>query len=99
MSDNRRQQLNVRSEIKPGKITVKIIDEEVGIRRIERVKAIRIQSDEYVLLMMEDYSPTLGEIEGKITFITAEDEIIYDKVKGFYRLSGNEFSFVIREKE
>ena len=78
-----------------GRITVRIIDEGTGIREIKKVHAVRIQSKDYVLLIMDDYAPTLGEINGRMAILTEDNEEIYDSVRGFYRLKDNEFTFVI----
>lgn len=98
MSDKKKELRFVQAEPRRGRITVNILDEDQGLRKIEFVRAVRILSEEYVLLMMDDYSPTLGEVDGKVAFLTADDEITYDHIKGFYRLQNNEFTLVIKEK-
>lgn len=84
------------AERKLGKMTVKIIDEENGLSVINNVRAVRIRDDEYVLLIMEDYSATLGEVNGTIAFVTNSDEVKLGDVKGFYRLRNNEFTLILR---
>ena len=81
-----------------GRITARIIDESTGIREIKKVHAVRIQSKDYVLLVMDDYSPTLGDIEGRVAILTEDNEEVYESIKGFYRLKDNEFTLVINEK-
>ena len=80
---------------KKGRITVRIIEEATGIREIKKVQAVRIQSKDYVLLIMDDYAPTLGEIDGRMAVLTEDNEELFDSVKGFYRLKDNEFTLVI----
>lgn len=64
---------------------------------IENVKIIRIKSDYCNLLIMKDYWPVVGEINGKIS-IEADKSITYDNIKGFYSLSHNVFHLIIKEK-
>lgn len=82
-----------------GSITARIIDYDTGMKVLQNIKAVRIQSKEYVLLIMEDYVPTIGEIDGKITFLTADDEIVYQDVKGFYKHQYNEFTVLLEQDD
>lgn len=69
-----------------------------GMKIIKDVKIIRIKSDDYNLLIMKDYMPILGDIDGEISFQTDDDNISYDKVKAFYMLKDNEFNLIIRQE-
>ena len=80
-----------------GTITARVIDYVNGIKVIQNIKAVRIKSKGYVLLIMEDYVPTLGRIEGKIVFLTDEEEYVYENVNGFYKHQYNEFTVLIEE--
>lgn len=82
-----------------GSITARVIDYQKGMNVIQNIRGIRIQSADYVLLIMEDYVPTIGKIDGKLVFLTMEDEIVYENVKGFYKHQYNEFTVLIEEKE
>ena len=42
----------------------------------DNVSAIRIKTEKYGLLIMEDYSPLLGEMEGDFSVLTDTDEIV-----------------------
>ena len=81
-----------------GKITARIMDEEHGLLILESVSAVRIRSKNYVLLMMNDYLPSLGEIDGDVYFITRENETVYKGIKGFYKNQHNEFTLLITGK-
>ena len=80
-----------------GKLTVKIIDEESGLRVIENVRSVRIRDKEYVLLIMDEYSATIGEINGEVAILTRNDEIKLEDVKGFYRLRNNELTLILHD--
>lgn len=82
-----------------GSITARIIDYEAGMKVLQNIRGIRIQSKEYGLLIMEDYMPTLGKVEGKIVFLTRDDEVTYENVTGFYKHQYNEFTILMETKE
>lgn len=76
-------------------IIIRIISDKEGLKVLTDVIAIRLKSDKYHLLIMADYVPTLGEINGDITFITNKEEIKFENIKGFYKLQHNEFTLLI----
>ena len=45
---------------------VKIFSLKNGYEYYDKVKAIRIKSKEYNLLIMKDYMPLIGKIEGEL---------------------------------
>ena len=71
--------------------------ENIQMDKIENVKIIRVKSEEYNLLIMKDYWPVVGEINGKVT-IEADENYTYDNINGFYTLSHNVFHLIIKEK-
>jgi len=68
----------------------------INMKVIENVRIIRVKSDKYNLLIMKDYWPVVGEINGKIV-IEAEESITYDNLMGFFALSHNVFHLIIKE--
>ncbi len=79
-------------------LKVIVLDSEtIEMKEIDNVKVIRIKSDFCNLLIMKDYWPVVGEIDGKIS-IEADESIVYDNIKGFYSLSHNIFHLIIQEK-
>ena len=80
-----------------GKIRARIIDAENGLRMLSRVSAVRVKSKGYNLLIMDDYMPALGRIDGSITFLTAEEELRMENIRGFYKHQHNEFTLLIEE--
>lgn len=78
-------------------LKVIILDsKEIAMKEIENVKIIRVKSDKYNLLIMKDYWPVVGEINGKIV-IEAEESITYENIVGFFSLSHNVFHLIIKE--
>ena len=73
-------------------------NDSVKMSEINNAKIIRIKDKNYNILIMKDYWPVLGEVEGSVQ-IEAEESLILNGIKGFYSLSHNVFHLIIREKE
>lgn len=78
-------------------LKVIILDSGIEIEEIENVKIIRIKSDNYSLLILKDYWPVVGEINGSIS-IEGERNTKYENINGFYSLSRNLFYLIIKDK-
>ena len=76
-------------------LKVIILDSGIEIEEIENVKIIRIKSDNYSLLILKDYWPVVGEINGSIS-IEGERNTKYENINGFYSLSRNLFYLIIK---
>jgi hypothetical protein len=70
--------------------------ENIQMDVIKDVKIIRIKSAEYNLLIMKDYWPVVGEINGKVT-IEADENYSYENINGFFTVSHNVFHLIIKE--
>ena len=62
-------------------IKVRIFDLSKGLIEYEHIKVIRIVSKDYNLLIMQDYLPIIGEIEGSIDIKNEEIELNYKDIK------------------
>ena len=78
-------------------IKVRIFDIENGLREYEDIKIIRIISKDYNLLIMKDYLPIIGEIEGSVDIKNDEVNLSFKDIKAFYMNSNNEFNLMIKE--
>ena len=78
-------------------IKVRIFDIENGLREYKDIKIIRIISKDYNLLIMKDYLPIIGEIEGSVDIKNAEVNLSFKDIKAFYMNSNNEFNLMIKE--
>ncbi len=81
-----------------GSIHARVIDEEKGLRLITGVSVVRVRSKEYNLLIMEDYLPALGKVDGSVTFLTRDEEYHLEGVKGFYKHQHNEFTLLLEKQ-
>lgn len=78
-------------------IKVRIFDIENGLREYPDIKIIRIISKDYNLLIMKDYLPIIGEIEGSVDIKNDEVNLSFKDIKAFYMNSNNEFNLMIKE--
>lgn len=80
-----------------GRIKARILDAESGLRELTNVYAVRIHSRKFYALIMNDYLPTLGKVEGSVTFLSKEGELPYRGIRGFYKHQHNEFTLLIED--
>lgn len=78
-------------------IRVRIFDLSKGLVEYENIKVIRIISKDYNLLIMQDYLPIIGEIEGSVDIKNEDIELNYKNIKAFYMNSNNVFNLMIKE--
>lgn len=78
-------------------IRVRIFSLSKGLEIMEDVKTIRIKSADYNLLIMPDYMPILGEVQGNIDFENKEESKSLENIDGYYINTNNEFSLIVRE--
>ncbi len=64
---------------------------------LENLKFIRIKSSKYNLLVMRDYMPNIGEVDGDVTFEGEDGVREFLNIKGFYMHKKNEFELLIKE--
>lgn len=64
-------------------IKVRIFDIENGLREYKDIKIIRIISKDYNLLIMKDYLPIIGEIEGNVDIKNDEVNLSFKDINGF----------------
>ncbi len=80
-------------------IKVRIFDLDKGLTEYEHIKIVRIISKNYNLLIMEDYLPIIGEIEGSVDIKGDGIDISFPKIRAFYMNSANVFNLMIKEVE
>ena len=78
-------------------IKVKVFDIRNGMRVYDNIKIIRIISKDYNLLIMKDYLPIIGEIEGSVDIKNDEINLSFKDIKAFYMNSENVFNLMIKE--
>ena len=78
---------------------VRIFDLDKGLIEYEHIKVIRIISKDYNLLIMEDYLPIIGEVDGSIDIKGEDIDLSFPKIEAFYMNSNNIFNLMIKEVE
>lgn len=84
-------------ELKNTEMMVRVFSLD-GLKEYDDVKIVRIISKDYNLLIMKDYLPIIGEIDGSVDIKSDKEEESYKNIKAFYMNSNNEFNLMIREK-
>ena len=66
-----------------GKITATVLGIDEGFQKFEQVDMIRIKSEKYTLLIMDDYMPVIGRIDGMVEIVSGEDTRSFQPIHGF----------------
>ena len=80
-----------------GKITATVLGINEGFQKFEQVDMIRIKSEKYTLLIMDDYMPVIGRIDGMVEIVSGEDTRSFQPIHGFYTHRKNTFELLIKE--
>ena len=80
-----------------GKITATVLGIDEGFQKFEQVDMIRIKSEKYTLLIIDDYMPVIGRIDGMVEIVSGEDTRSFQPVHGFYTHRKNTFELLIKE--
>lgn len=78
-------------------LKVRIFDMNQGLTEFENIKSVRLVSNDYNLLIMEDYMPIIGEIVGSVDITGDNTNASYKQIKGFYMNRDNVFNLMIEE--
>ena len=81
----------------PGRITAQVVSLDNGVKEYEGVSVIHIKSRYYNLLIMEGYTPSIGEVEGTVTIVSDTESVKLENIRGFYLHKKNTFRLMIRE--
>ena len=76
--------------------TVNLFDLKSGLTTYKDVSYVRITSKDYNLLVMLDYLPIIGEIEGRVDIKVNEEELVFDNIKASFMNSNNVFNLMIQ---
>ena len=78
-------------------IRVRVFDMAHGLRDYDNITIVRIISKDYNLLIMRDYLPIIGEIEGSVDIKNDSVNLSFKDIKAFYMNSENVFNLMIIE--
>ncbi len=73
-------------------IVVQLLNINGDVKQYDDVKFIRIRSKKYNLIIMKDYLPIIGEIQGEIEIGREKENIDMKKVSGYFMHKHNKFN-------
>lgn len=79
-------------------LTVKTYDFHNGLQLFENIEIIRINSKDYTLLIMPDYMPTMGELEGNLDIVGKNVQKNWKGIKGYYVIRHNIFEVILKDE-
>ena len=80
------------------KISVKVVTMEDGLKEYDDVSMVRVKSKSHTLLIMEDYLPVIGQIDGQIDIIMGDRSESIQDVVGFYMHKKNLFRLLVTDR-
>lgn len=99
--EKKREELEFEENVssQEGKITVRICGREKGLEVYEKVNFVRVKSKRYNLLIMADYMPVIGELEGSVFFRNQKEEYSRDNLRGYFMHKKNQFSLMLEAED
>jgi hypothetical protein len=80
-----------------GRIQAQISSFKSGLQTFEDLNIVRVRGKKARLLIMEDYMPVIGEIDGDLDLIGRESYHTLTNVKGFFCHEHNVFFLLLKE--
>ena len=81
-----------------GSINIKVLSMKKGLVEYNDVQFIRIISKNYNLIIMKDYLPLIGEVQGKIEIEGLKETIKLQNIVGYYIHKHNQFNLFLRDE-
>jgi hypothetical protein len=78
-------------------IVVQLLNINGDVKKYEDVKFVKIISKKYNLIIMKDYLPIIGEVQGEIEIGTENETINMKKVRGYFMHKHNKFNLFYLE--
>ncbi len=79
------------------KISAQVVDRADGMKQYDNIRLIRIVSKDHNLLIMEDFMPVIGKIDGRVEIVVDDKVIPFNNIIGFYMHKKNHFYLLIEE--
>ena len=94
---SKKLKLKLLTDANPG-IKANVLSLNNGLKEYEKVNFIRIKSKYYNIIIMKDYLPIIGEVQGNIEIETQDKTIKLDNIIGYYMHKKNQFNLFIKEE-
>ena len=79
------------------KIKAKIVSMEYGLQEYEEIEMIRVKGENHSLLILQNYMPLLGHLDGYVDLVLKDETLRIQDVKGYYMHKQNEFSLLVED--
>ncbi len=79
------------------RIKAKIVCIEKGLQEFENIEMVRVKSTDHTLLILKNYMPLLGRLEGYVELVFEDKTLRFNDLKGYYMHKKNEFSLLVQE--
>ena len=78
-------------------IEVQLLNINGDVKTYNDVKFIKVISTKYNLIIMKDYLPIIGEVQGEIEIGREKENIKMKKVRGYFMHKHNKFNLFYAE--
>ena len=78
-------------------IHVSVLSLSGGMKSYENVAMVRIVSSNYNILILKDYMPTIGKVQGSVQIVGEDIMESLDGIEGYYVFRQNQFELLIEE--
>ena len=79
-------------------ISVKVLSLKKGLIEYNDVQFVRIVNKNNNLIIMKDYLPLIGEVQGKIEIEGLKETIKLQNIVGYYIHKHNQFNLFLRDE-
>ena len=79
------------------KIKAKIVSIDKGLQEYEGVEMIRVVSQNHNLLILQNYMPLIGRLDGYVDLVFQDKTLRFSDLQGYYMHKKNEFSLLVQE--
>ena len=76
-------------------IKAKIVSMEQGLQEYDNIEMIRVKSRQHTLLVMKNYMPVLGRLDGFLELVFEDHTIRIPNIQGYYMHKKNVFSLLV----
>lgn len=77
------------------RLSAEVVDRDRGVQIFDDIRLIRVKSSNHNLLIMEDYMPIIGEINGLVEIDLGDKTVEFNPIHGYYMHKKNKFSLLI----
>ena len=80
-------------------IKAKLVNIEKGLQEYSNLEMIRVKSVDHTLLILENYMPLLGRLDGYVELVFEDRTLRFNDLHGYYMHKKNVFSLLVQEGE